>query len=263
MEKRLSTWCGWKWQWLCALLVTGFLGSATQGGYYFVDEFTTFDPSVWDFRSHGYPAPAKQVAGGKLWLGNPFAYTLDFPVMYSRVPIFPPTGDYSLEIGFQYPSLRTNGVGFRALTAGPPYYAVLQFWQAWHPLVIDFGDQRRVFPPDMQYHIIRFDFVGSTVTAYLDGTLLGTGNLPHGRPSVLYFGHPRPGEAFGIPGFVPAYVDSNGILRRRWWGAWWWTNLMLDFVRVRQISPIPEPSSALLLGLGVVGAAWFRRRSTG
>jgi len=247
-------------RWVFVAAVTVLLSShVALAGYYFADEFTTFRSDTWQLYRNGYPDPAIRVSGGFLCMGRPGPLSLDFPVIYSKGAILPPVGDYALEIGFRYTFRYWKGVGFRALTPGPPYYTVFQFWQGFHPLVVRWGDRRRGFPSTTRYRVLRFEIIGNMTRAYLDGTYLGTASLPYGRPALLYFGHPRPGQVFGIPGFVRPYVDANGILRRRWWGYGRWSNLAIDYVRVQMI---PEPTSWWLLlgGAGCLCAIRRRRK---
>ncbi len=226
-------------RWVAMLVAWFTLSPTVLGGYFFQDEFATFRPNVWDLRDHGYPPPVYQTGGGVLRLGNPSARSLDFPVMYSKVPVFPSTGDFIAEIAFNYPVRRTKGVGFRALTAGPPYYAVMQFWQGLHPLAVRFGERQVTVPSSTAYRVLRYEVVRDTITAWLNGDILGSARLSRGRPALAYFGHPAVGEIFGIPGFIPANVDANGILRRRWWGTNYWSNLALDYLRVQKIPSRP------------------------
>ena len=140
-------------------------------------------------------------------------------------------------------------------------FAGIGFWAASsHPLYISYGTASYNQSPDTQYHVVKYEVVGTDVTATLDGTVLGTSTLPAGRPELLFFGHPTVGQVFSTT--CPS-CDADGVVTSRWWSDGTWTTLGIDYLRVTTpgASPVPEPSTYLLLGSGLTVFALWRRRS--
>ena len=176
-------------QWIFRGILAGlFLGWAWTAALaapvvYFEDDFNTLDLSVWQPPySNNFPV-TPNASGGFLNIGAPGVPSLDLPVVYSVDNPFPLTGGFTLEIGFQYSQIAGKGSGFVTLD-GTNASARLAFWaDTAQGFRIIFGDQTYFTGgTDTGYHVVRYEVVGNDVTAYLDGTLLGTSPLPAGRP---------------------------------------------------------------------------------
>ncbi len=226
-----------------------------HGGVYFSEEFDTLDPSRWTVYENGYPDPAVYTDAGFLYLGQPGVSSLDFPVVYSGGNPFPAGGDFTLEIGFQYTSQAFKGDGLVVLD-GANTSVGLGFWSAsTHGLIISNGTSSYTLSPDTAYHTLRYEISGTNVTAYLDGTLLGISTLAGGSPESLYIGHPTVGQVFGTG---CGNCDADGNIVSRWWSTGVWTTLGVDYIRVT--TTVPEPSTLILLGSGLLGFVVLRRR---
>ncbi len=241
-------------------LLAGSFSSALAAPLFFEDNFDSLDATVWATSDNGYPAPAIDVSGGVIRMGQPGASSLDFPYVHSQTSIFPSAGDFSITIGFQYTGIAGKGDGLQVLNSSND--SLLAIWQdSSNGLLIGPGGTFS-FANNVAPHEVEFRFAGGNVTTLLDGVSLGSVALSS-RPAKLWFGHPTLGQVIStqtsslFPGLFK--VDSNGVVVDRWWGSGVWTTFNLDFIRVQKLNAIPEPGSLSLLGIGLVVFGLARR----
>jgi hypothetical protein len=217
-------------------------GSCTT---FFDDGFSgsTLDPANWNVSANGYPAPTVSVSSGSVQVGAPGTGSLDFPYVTSVGPVFPPSGDFSLEFALQYSSTAQWGNGFVVL--GPANEQILQVWaDSIHSLFAQLPPMSGVgLGSPLAPHTYRLDIVRSTATLLVDGAQVATTPLP-ARPERVWFGHPTVGEVAGLYAHdqLPGNVDATGVVTSRWWSFGEWTTFRINRVRVSNCPPLATPT---------------------
>ena len=112
-----------------------------------------------------------------------------FPYVVTTQNPFPTEGDFVLTVGFRYVDVQWGGNGFGS---NDPAFGV---WQdmCCGPLRMAFGGTTvwlSSFPhPDLRYHVYKWEYVGGTYSATIDGEPVGSSTSAY-RPTQFFFGHP-------------------------------------------------------------------------
>lgn len=158
---------------------------------WFADEFdgSALDATKWSLAANSFPAPAVVVDGGSVQVGRPGIAAATFPYIVSQGAIFPPSGDFDLEVALRFTSLEPRGTGLQI--QGPNGEFLLQIWQAstLGGVRTIIGSELRIITPALAPHVFRIEFRGDTGTIYANGAPLVSGFL-RARPASLWFGNP-------------------------------------------------------------------------
>lgn len=220
---------------------------------YFEDDFTSspLDSTKWSQENNGGEI---SVVDGFLNLSG--ISTTNFPLVVSNISSIPDSGNYSIEIGFKYPSTTPWGTGIMIGNVAPSYStspsdADLYHFLVWQSTNDHFLVQTRHCATNLicddartsiytsavssDEHVLKITYLDDHFELVLDGSEIEDPSLLSSsrRPTKISFGN---------------YVQTDNLT---------WTSISIDYVRIYRVN-IEEESSELPVAVVVpgFGASW-------
>jgi murein DD-endopeptidase MepM/ murein hydrolase activator NlpD len=232
--------------------------SAEAGpSYFFEDNFdgTTLDSSHWNASTNG--GLTVSLDSGSLHMGQGGSSSLDFPYVSSVGTVFPPSGNFQVEIAAQYSQHGGQGDGIVVL--GPDHQGLFILWGSGLVVALEGTSQVTVAGP-LDPHNYRLTYVDGIASIYADNVHVLTAPLSV-RPESLWLGTPTIGQVAMWPlwsgwvGIVDGHVDpTTAVVQSRWWYGTNWSPFSVDYIRVSSLSP-PLANSKLPYAPGS-GVVW-------